>query len=392
MESVSVYDFNNESSNVFDFSNLIYNDPVKKSNGHYVYVFRNINEETPQLAIDTPYLKACDKIFVRDNRAYLDLEIGQNEEKFFTFITELEDHNIAMIYRNSNRWFKQQIPLDVCDDYHKSFIRFGKKGVPKIRVKIPLIDDKVTIESVEKGERISVRLEFTGIKFLRQQFSSEWVASLIKKEDSEYDFGDNAEYNNDDILSTFDDPYKKTVIVDDNLNFSKKLNSNITSDVNIKETQFDINLRKVSQKLNDAMKKSKKSVKKKRKYTKRKKKTQKKINENVVVENLNNNIKEIDKIVEENDDLDINDQSENNEETILNNNVLENNDDDIIENELVTVDDDLLNTTIKNNEKIEEKKNISEIDTNSISSKKNKKKKNKRKKKRIVYGRRERII
>ena len=158
-----------------------------------------------------------------------------------------------MIYRNSNRWFKQKIPLDVCDDYHKSFIRFGKRGVPKIRVKIPIVDDKIAIESVEKGERVSVRLEFTGIKFLRQQFSSEWVASLIKKEDSEYDFGDNSDFNNGDILSTYDDPYKKIVQVNDTLDFSKKSNGEITSDVNIQESEFDKNLRKVSQKLDKAM-------------------------------------------------------------------------------------------------------------------------------------------
>ena len=211
MEGVIVSEFNENSKKTINFDKLIYKFPVESNNGHYSLIYQEINGEEKKILINTPFLKVYDNIFTRDRHAYIELELTKENKDFFTFISELEDHNLNVIYKKSSSWFGNQIPLDVLDDFYNPFIKFGREGVAKIRILIPLKDDKPTIRNIEKGDRISIRMEYKGIKFLRQQFSSVWLVNGIKKEDSEYEFGDNDLYDNSDILKSFIDIYKNKV-------------------------------------------------------------------------------------------------------------------------------------------------------------------------------------
>jgi hypothetical protein len=94
---------------------------------------------------------------------------------------------------HSHEWFNQRIPLDVIEDYYKSPIRLQRGGkLPLFRVRIPTHHGKVLAEfynnkresidmtKIEAGDEVICILEFSGLRFLSQQFIAEWELSKLK--------------------------------------------------------------------------------------------------------------------------------------------------------------------------------------------------------------------
>ena len=49
-------------------------------------------------------------IVKNDSRCYIELELDQSHYPFFKFITDLDDHNIVNIQKNSLTWFNKHFP------------------------------------------------------------------------------------------------------------------------------------------------------------------------------------------------------------------------------------------------------------------------------------------
>ena len=187
------------------YSNLIYNDPVKQRNGHYSKVLYKDGCNMNKIVISTPYLKMCRNLFFRENNCYIEVELGRQDKDFFIFLNQLEENNLKIIFEKSEKWFGSFIPMDILEEYQQQLIRINNNGCPKMKIYVPIVDNHPIVNNLEEGERVSLLIEFEGIRFLKQQFISVWNLRKIKNETTEYEFGDNYLFDDSDILSSYKD-------------------------------------------------------------------------------------------------------------------------------------------------------------------------------------------
>ena len=181
------------------FSNLVYNKPIRKKDGYYSTVKLNNNN----IIISTPYLKIYKNLFYKDDTCFIEVELGKNDKDFFIFLNQLEEHNLKIVYENSNDWFGSEIPLHKVEEFQQPLIRLSNDIIPKMKIYIPIINNEPIINKLDEDERISLLIEFEGIKFLKQQFTSIWKLVKIKYEHGEYEFNDKNIFDDSDILSSF---------------------------------------------------------------------------------------------------------------------------------------------------------------------------------------------
>jgi hypothetical protein len=151
--------------------------------------------QTLPIYIETPVLKTTSGIIKLENRYYIDfeLDITGAPNDFYEFITKFDEKNVMSCHFHSHEWFNQRIPLDVIEDYYKSPIRLQRGGkLPLFRVRIPTHHGKVLAEfynnkresidmtKIEAGDEVICILEFSGLRFLSQQFIAEWELSKLK--------------------------------------------------------------------------------------------------------------------------------------------------------------------------------------------------------------------
>ncbi len=178
-----------------DLDNLRYNAP-RKINGKYmakVKYYDEKNDFMENIIIKLDSLKCRSSIIISENRCYLELELEADDDKLYNFFADLDDVNINMAYKNSKDWFGEEFPLDIIDDYHKQFIRLGGKNKkPSIKIKIPYEEGKILLENFnenhfQKDKTINCIIEYDGLRFLKQQFTSEWTLTGYEVE-NQYEF------------------------------------------------------------------------------------------------------------------------------------------------------------------------------------------------------------
>ena len=177
-----------------DLENIYFSHPKKVKGGSYISeaYYKGENQQLP-IFIQTPKLVNTTGIVKNESRSYIELELDQSHYPFFKFVTDLDDHNIVNIQKNSLTWFNKHFPIDVVEEFYKTPIKIGKnKTPPKFRVKIPVSKNSITCNiydqtkniidftNVKKSNKVICVLEFVGLRFLKQQVLCEWNPVQIK--------------------------------------------------------------------------------------------------------------------------------------------------------------------------------------------------------------------
>lgn len=189
-----------EDINILDYKELNLEDiyfshPKKLKGGSYISeaFHKDSNNNTQRIFVQTPRLLNTTGIVKNDSRCYIELELDQTHYPFFKFITDLDDHNIINIQKNSLTWFNKHFPLDVVEEFYKTPIKVGKnKSPPKLKLKIPVSKNSIVCNiydeskniidftSVKKSSKVICVMEFIGLRFLKQQVLCEWNPVQIK--------------------------------------------------------------------------------------------------------------------------------------------------------------------------------------------------------------------
>ena len=174
----------------FENNRLVYTDPTKVKGGSYIanIKYKNDNNELQDIIIQTPKLLCESGIIKTDTRSYLELNFDKEHWLFYEFITDLDDHNIVIVEKNSESWFKQKFPLDIVEEFYKSPVKVGRgKNPPKIKIRLPLCRGKVECgiydnkrqsihySEINKSSKMICVLKLVGLRFLKQQVICEWT-------------------------------------------------------------------------------------------------------------------------------------------------------------------------------------------------------------------------
>ena len=175
-----------------------YLQPHKTENGYYLSIcnYRLTKNQVLPFYFETPKLKTTSGIVRIENNYYIDLELPQSGEggHFYDFLIKNDDNNISICHENSKEWFNQVMPLNIVEQYYKTPILLRPNGnLPIIRIRIPsykgnilteifnIRKEKVNdISCIQEGDLIVGILEFTGLKFLKQNFSPCYELQKIK--------------------------------------------------------------------------------------------------------------------------------------------------------------------------------------------------------------------
>ena len=176
-----------ENENTLDFTTINYDyikytKPCRKSGVVYSFVkYIDDVENRKNLIIFTPLLKCMSDIMESDNRRFAYFYLNKNKDtRLFEFLSDIDEKNLLTIYNNCSEWFKQKIPLDILEEYNQPFIKI-KKDKMYIKVYINSKDD--SMNSIKKGDLVSIKMFLKAIKFKNQLFRSEWeLIEVINKE------------------------------------------------------------------------------------------------------------------------------------------------------------------------------------------------------------------
>ena len=198
---------------------IVFEEPKKVKGGSYMteIKYRTPSGEDVPFIIQTPRLISSEGIVRNDTRAHCELEFDKNHWPFYEFITNIDDHNIVIIEKYSEKWFTSKFPIDVVEEFYKTPVKLGRgKNPPKLKVKIPInrgelscnifdnVKNAINYTEVKKNNKVVCVLHLQGLRFLKQQVICEWVPLQIKvckesvKQKMEYMI-------NDTLLSDYED-------------------------------------------------------------------------------------------------------------------------------------------------------------------------------------------
>lgn len=226
--------------NEIDISEIKFKTPEKIKGSYYSFATYNNKD----IYIKTPVLKNTTNIVKLDTRCYIEFEVDEKKD-FYNFLSNFDDNNILKIHKESFNWFNKEFPLDVVEDFYTTPLKH--KNIPKLKIKIPLIKNKVDcliydknnslISNFDEDNKVICILKFNGLKFLSQQVICEWIPVQIKINEivndhnieylinDDFDKSNNLDKNNFNTLSDKLDNTNNTDIQDNN-----QLNENITDD------------------------------------------------------------------------------------------------------------------------------------------------------------------
>ena len=230
-----------------------YLQPHKTQNGYYQSIcnYRLTQNQVLPFYFETPKLKTTSGIVRIDNQYYIDLELPQSGDGglFYDFLIKNDENNISICHSNSKEWFNQLMPLNIIENYYKTAILLRSNGqLPILRIKIPSYKGTILTEifnvrkekisditCIQEGDYIVGIIEYTGLKFMKQNFSPCYDLQKIKifKDNnfraipSGYIFSD----TNEDInLHTIYDKEKDSLLDHPIENFSNKESINNTNE------------------------------------------------------------------------------------------------------------------------------------------------------------------
>ena len=174
-----------EPNDDFDFSNLSLVNPTGIQGGAY---FTKIEYNSKSLYIQTPKSLTKQGFVKNGKKIVVDLMFNNNDERFITWIENLETKCQELIYGKSESWFKDRLELNDIETAFVSPLKVYKSGkyylvrvnvkmnyvtnIPSIKIynesEIPL-----TMNDINENTNIISILEVQGIKFTTRNFQIE---------------------------------------------------------------------------------------------------------------------------------------------------------------------------------------------------------------------------
>lgn len=171
----------------FDVSSLGYTNPkTNQSGGQSVFV----NTHGERLRFQTPVLRM--PFGVNDSNGRKSIDFSISDQGFAKFIQSIDDAVIQSAVHNSKSWFKKELTEDVIKELYKKTLKPSEKYPPLMRMKLPTVENEFTGEiydsnqnmlgmnALQKGTRIQVIAEVTGIYFVAKEFGISWKIVQIK--------------------------------------------------------------------------------------------------------------------------------------------------------------------------------------------------------------------
>ena len=200
MSSINILDYN-----TIDISTIKFNKPNKGKGGSYMSPCDY--NDTP-IYIQTPRLISKKGVVRNDSRCTLDLEFDREHWKFYEFMTNVDDHNVIQIQKNSVEWFDKEFPLDIVEEFYTTPIKIGRGNKPPtLKIKIPIVkgelgcciynsnNNVISHNEVKVDSKILCVLKLHGLRYLKQQVICDWIPVQIKVfqkgQDSVYLINDN---------------------------------------------------------------------------------------------------------------------------------------------------------------------------------------------------------
>jgi hypothetical protein len=191
-DTIKILNFRN-----LDFDKLEYYQPNQTNYGSHIgnISYRLVKNNVMPVYIETPKLITTSGIIKIDDKFYMEFEIdlGNNDNPFYDFITKFDEKNIINCHFNSKSWFNKQIPYNVIEDYYKSPLKLqSSRKNPIFKVRLPSYRGKVLTEiynqkkelvdisKVNEGDEVVGIIGFAGLRFLSHQFVAEWELYKLK--------------------------------------------------------------------------------------------------------------------------------------------------------------------------------------------------------------------
>jgi len=183
-----IHDINEE----FDFIKLNIGNPISKPGGFHLLKF-SVNNESLYVQ---PHKCFTKNGIIKGKKTYTDLLFTNENEKFMTWLEDLETYSQNYIYENRERFFDGSLELDDIESFFISPLKFIKSGKNYlVRVNIPTVmgkpalkiydesENEVNIESIDNNTEITSILEFKGIKCSARSFQIDIeVKQMMKME------------------------------------------------------------------------------------------------------------------------------------------------------------------------------------------------------------------
>ena len=125
--SIKLLDFRS-----IDLSNITFLSPEKQQRNSH---FSKAKYEDEDIYIKTTKMINNNGLVKNDNRAYIELEFGEDKD-LYDFMCSLDERCINVIHEKSEDWFNKQFPKDVVEEFYLGPLKH--KGEPKLKLKVPL--------------------------------------------------------------------------------------------------------------------------------------------------------------------------------------------------------------------------------------------------------------
>jgi hypothetical protein len=174
-----------EPSEDFDFSNLSLANPTGIQGGAY---FTKIENNNKALYIQTPKSLTKQGFVKNGKKIVVDLMFNNNDEKFITWIENLESTCQQMIHEKGESWFQNKLELNDIETAFASPLKLYKSGkyyLLRVNVKmnyttnipsVKIYDESelpLGINDINSNTNIISILEIQGIKFTSRNFQIE---------------------------------------------------------------------------------------------------------------------------------------------------------------------------------------------------------------------------
>lgn len=231
-----------------DTSKIEYLPPQKQRNSH----FSRAQYNGEDIYIKTTKLLNNNGMIKNDNRAYIDLEFGENND-FYDFMCNLDESCINAIHINSENWFNKEFPKDIIEEFYLGPLKH--KAKPKLKMKIPLSKQSIDClvydnvgnctQDIGVNNSIICVLQFIGLKFLKQQVIAEWrpiqikTSNIIQVQTKNFLIEDNLDEEDSDIdsLETENDTFEESHIINSGEDQNQNQNNTVQEELNLEDNQ-----------------------------------------------------------------------------------------------------------------------------------------------------------
>lgn len=176
-----------------DISSINYSKPEKIGSSYFGSI--SYGDNLKPFYIQTPKLKCLNSIEeMKDKKnPFLEVEIPKGKFDIYDLFLSLDDQNIKTTVKNSEEWFKKELPLEAIDDMYKRTTKpFKKDSNPSLKFRLPMIKNEiqcgvynqqkvfVDLNEVKEGSEVILILHIRGLKILKHNFYCDCYISQVK--------------------------------------------------------------------------------------------------------------------------------------------------------------------------------------------------------------------